>query len=81
MSAPHLKLSVNAADGISRVMNEQERKTVAYHESGHALVAALTPNGDPVSKISIIPRGVNRTPRAVRSINPTPCIRASGSAK
>ena len=40
----------------TRVMNEQERKTVAYHESGHALVAALTPNGDPVSKISIIPR-------------------------
>jgi cell division protease FtsH len=40
----------------SRVMNEQERRTVAYHESGHALIAALTPNGDPVSKISIIPR-------------------------
>lgn len=40
----------------TRVMNEQERKTVAYHESGHALIAALTPNGDPVSKISIIPR-------------------------
>jgi cell division protease FtsH len=40
----------------TRVMNQQERKTVAYHESGHALVAALTPNGDPVSKISIIPR-------------------------
>jgi cell division protease FtsH len=40
----------------SRVMNEQERQTVAYHESGHALVALLTPNGDPVSKISIIPR-------------------------
>lgn len=40
----------------SRVMNEQERQTVAYHESGHALVALLTPHGDPVSKISIIPR-------------------------
>jgi cell division protease FtsH len=40
----------------SRLMNEQERQTVAYHEAGHALVAALTPNGDPVSKISIIPR-------------------------
>lgn len=37
-------------------MNEQERKTVAYHESGHALTAALTQHGDPVSKISIIPR-------------------------
>ena len=40
----------------SRVMNDHERKTVAYHESGHALVAALVPNADPVAKISIIPR-------------------------
>ena len=40
----------------TRVMNEHERRTVAYHESGHALTAALTQHGDPVSKISIIPR-------------------------
>ncbi len=40
----------------TRVMNEQERTTVAYHESGHALVAELVPHGDPVSKISIVPR-------------------------
>ncbi len=40
----------------TRVMNEHERKTVAYHESGHALVAALLPHADPVAKISIIPR-------------------------
>ena len=39
----------------SRVMNEQERTTVAYHESGHALVAELLPHGEPVSKISIVP--------------------------
>jgi cell division protease FtsH len=39
----------------SRVMNEQERTTVAYHESGHALVAELVPHGDPVGKISIVP--------------------------
>ncbi len=39
----------------SRVMNERERTTVAYHEAGHALVAELTPNGEPVSKISIVP--------------------------
>jgi cell division protease FtsH len=39
----------------SRVMNDVERRTVAYHESGHALVAALLPNSDQVSKISIIP--------------------------
>ena len=39
----------------SRVMNKQERTTVAYHESGHALVAELVPHGEPVSKISIVP--------------------------
>jgi cell division protease FtsH len=38
-----------------RVMNEEERTVVAYHESGHALVAALVPRADPVSKISIVP--------------------------
>jgi cell division protease FtsH len=42
----------------SRVMNPREKKTVAYHESGHALVAELVPGADPVSKITIIPRGV-----------------------
>ncbi|HHT9118906.1 MAG TPA: ATP-dependent zinc metalloprotease FtsH, partial [Candidatus Hypogeohydataceae bacterium YC38] len=41
----------------SRVMSEEEKKTVAYHESGHTLVAALLPNADPVHKVSIIPRG------------------------
>ena len=41
----------------TRVMNEQERTTVAFHESGHALVAELAPHGNPVAKISIIPRG------------------------
>jgi cell division protease FtsH len=40
----------------SRVMNPKERETVAYHECGHAIVASLVPTGDPVSKISIIPR-------------------------
>ena len=42
----------------SHVINPKEKKTVAYHESGHALVAELTPGADPVTKISIIPRGV-----------------------
>ena len=41
----------------SRVMNEQERTTVAYHESGHALVAELAPHADPVAKVSIVPHG------------------------
>jgi cell division protease FtsH len=41
-----------------RVMNEDEKIRVAYHESGHALVAAALPNTDPVHKVSIIPRGL-----------------------
>ena len=46
---------VAGSEKKSRVMNEQERTTVAYHESGHALVAELVPHAEPVSKISIIP--------------------------
>lgn len=42
----------------SRVINPQEKKIVAYHETGHALVAAFTPGADAVHKISIIPRGI-----------------------
>ncbi|MBI2186758.1 MAG: ATP-dependent metallopeptidase FtsH/Yme1/Tma family protein [Acidobacteria bacterium] len=40
----------------TRVMNELERRAVACHECGHALVAQLVPHGDPVSKVSIVPR-------------------------
>ncbi len=40
-----------------RVMNEDEKRRVAYHEAGHALVAYALPNTDPVHKVSIIPRG------------------------
>jgi cell division protease FtsH len=41
-----------------RVMSKKEREFVAYHESGHALVAELVPNADRVHRISIIPRGI-----------------------
>ena len=41
-----------------RVMNEDEKQRVAYHEAGHALVAFSLPNTDPVHKVSIIPRGL-----------------------
>jgi len=41
----------------TRVIKEEERRLTAYHEAGHAMVAAFTPNSDPVQKISIIPRG------------------------
>jgi len=42
----------------NRVLNAEERKVVAYHEMGHALVAMNLPGTDPVHKISIIPRGI-----------------------
>jgi cell division protease FtsH len=41
-----------------RVMHVDEKQRVAYHESGHALVACSLPNTDPVHKVSIIPRGL-----------------------
>ena len=42
----------------SRVLNAEERRRVAYHEMGHALVASSLPGVDPILKVSIIPRGV-----------------------
>jgi cell division protease FtsH len=41
----------------SRVLNETEKKTVAYHEVGHALIATLMPGTGKVEKISVVPRG------------------------
>lgn len=42
----------------SRVISDAEKKLTAYHEAGHALVARLLPNADPVHQITIIPRGL-----------------------
>src|SRR5579875_2428886 len=42
----------------SRVISEKEKRTVAFHESGHALVGMLTAHGDPVHKVTIVPRGM-----------------------
>ncbi len=42
----------------SRILIPRERRTVAYHEMGHALVALAIPGSDPVQKVSIIPRGI-----------------------
>ncbi len=42
----------------NRVLNQEERRRVAHHEVGHALVALSLPGSDPVHKISIIPRGI-----------------------
>lgn len=45
------------AERRAMVMNEEERRNTAYHESGHAIVARLMPKSDPVHKVTIIPRG------------------------
>ena len=43
----------------NRLMSKKEKEIVAFHESGHAIVASLSPNADPVRRISIIPRGIS----------------------
>jgi cell division protease FtsH len=42
----------------SLIISEEEKRNTAYHEAGHALVAAMLPNADPVHKVTIIPRGM-----------------------
>ena len=45
------------AERRSMIINEKEKKVTAYHEAGHALVAWLLPDTDPIHKVTIIPRG------------------------
>lgn len=42
----------------SMIISEEEKKSTAFHEAGHALVAALIPEADPIHKVTIIPRGM-----------------------
>ena len=53
-----IEKSVAGLQRKSRILSEDERRRVAYHETGHALAAYMTRNAPPVSKISIIPRGL-----------------------
>jgi len=52
-----IEKSIAGLQRKSRILSEQERIKVAYHETGHALTAHMTKGAPPVSKISIIPRG------------------------
>ena len=52
-----IEKSIAGLERKGRIMNESERRRVAYHETGHALTAYMTKGASPVSKISIVPRG------------------------
>jgi cell division protease FtsH len=55
LDAAHDKIVLGAES--ETVLDEEVKKRVAYHESGHALLACLLPNTDPLAKVTIIPRG------------------------
>ena len=46
------------AERKSMILSDSEKRTTAYHEAGHAVVAVMMPNADPLHKVSIIPRGM-----------------------
>ncbi|WP_319543557.1 ATP-dependent zinc metalloprotease FtsH [uncultured Pseudodesulfovibrio sp.] len=51
------KVMMGGRERRSMILSDEEKRTTAYHEAGHALVAKLLPGTDPVHKVSIIPRG------------------------
>ncbi len=53
-----IERSIAGLEKKSRVINKREREIVACHEAGHAIVASVLPNADPVRRVSIIPRGI-----------------------
>ena len=61
----------------SLIISDEEKRNTAYHEAGHALVAALIPEADPLHKVTIIPRGMalGLTHAACRSTTSTATTR------
>jgi cell division protease FtsH len=57
-SAEAVERIIAGLEKRNRVLNAEERRVIAHHEMGHALVAMALPGTDPVHKVSIIPRGV-----------------------
>jgi cell division protease FtsH len=49
---------IMGAERRSMIISDEEKRTTAYHEAGHALVAKLLPGADPIHKVTIIPRGM-----------------------
>ncbi len=56
--AKRIKGAYGVLERKNVIISEREKKVTAYHESGHAIVAKMLPNSDPVHKVSIIPRGM-----------------------
>lgn len=53
-----IERSIAGLEKKNKLINQEERKRVAYHEAGHAIVGYFTPGADEVQKVSIIPRGI-----------------------
>jgi cell division protease FtsH len=65
----------------TRVMNKEEKRRVAYHEAGHALIALSVENADPVHRVSIIPRSVAALGYTLQLPTQEWCLLTSQSSK
>ena len=65
----------------SRIMRPEEKARTAYHEAGHALVACSLPTGDPVHKVTIIPRGIGALGYVLQRPKTTASCRRSASSR
>ena len=53
------RIAMGGPERRSRLITDRERRVVAYHESGHAIIAHVVKGADPLRKVSIIPRGMS----------------------